>query len=275
MERVSSQACFGGRQETWQHESSVLGVSMRLGVFVPPQAAEGPCPVLWFLSGLTCTHENVVTKGGFQRHCAEHGIVFVAPDTSPRGDAVADDPAYDLGQGAGFYVDATEAPWAPHYRMHTYVTEELPALLAAHAPVTDHHGITGHSMGGHGALVLGLRHPERYRSVSAFAPIVAPSQVPWGEKAFSAYLGPNRSRWEAYDACELVGSGPGRQPLLVDQGLADGFLAEQLQPERLRGACEAAGHPLNLRLHDGYDHSYFFVSTFAGDHVAHHARQLA
>ncbi len=274
MQRISSQACFGGRQEVWSFDSEVLGGEARFGIFLPPQASEGPCPVLWFLSGLTCTEQNVVTKGGFQAHCAKEGIILVAPDTSPRGEGVADDDAYDLGQGAGFYLNATQAPWDAHYRMHDHVIDELPAVLRAHFPVSDAQGITGHSMGGHGALVLALRHPGRFRSVSAFAPIVAPSQVPWGHKAFAAYLGPDQATWAAWDAVSLVQTASERLPLLVDQGTADPFLDAQLQPHRLQAACDAAGHPLTLRMQEGYDHSYFFIATFAADHVAHHAAAL-
>lgn len=274
MERTASWASFGGRQEVWRHTSKALGVEMNVGVYLPPQAADGPCPVLWFLSGLTCTEQNVITKGGFQQHCAQHGIILVCPDTSPRGDAVPDDDGWDLGQGAGFYVNATQAPWASAYRMDDYVVEELPAVIAGQFDVTGQQGITGHSMGGHGALVLALRNPGLYQSVSAFAPIVAPMQVPWGEKAFGAYLGDDRSRWAAYDACALVPNAKERLPILVDQGTADGFLEKQLQPERLAAVCEAADHPLTLRMQAGYDHSYYFIATFAGDHVAHFARAL-
>ena len=274
MERVESKACFGGRQEVRSHASAALGVDMRFGIYLPPQAADGPCPVLYFLSGLTCTEQNFVTKAGAQRYAAEHGIIVVAPDTSPRGEGVADDEAYDLGQGAGFYLTATRAPWAAHYRMDRYVVDELPALVEEHFAATDARSITGHSMGGHGALVLGLKHPGRYRSISAFAPIVAPTQVPWGHKAFTAYLGEDREAWKAWDAVELVASAEERLPLLVDQGDADNFLEEQLQPHRLREACEAAGHPLELRLQPGYDHSYYFIASFIGDHVAHAAAAL-
>lgn len=274
MERVSSSACFGGRQEVWEHQSSVLGVKMRFAVYLPPAAEQGPCPVLWFLSGLTCTEQNVITKGGFQRDCAAHGVILVAPDTSPRGEGVADDPAWDLGQGAGFYVNATEAPWAPHFRMYDYVLHELPALVAAHFPTNGRQGITGHSMGGHGALVLALRNPGRFRSVSAFAPIVAPSAVPWGEQAFGAYLGPDRAAWAAYDATALIAGAAERLPILIDQGEADPFLEGQLQPGRLVAACAAAGHPIGLRMRPGYDHGYYFVASFAADHVAHHAAAL-
>ncbi len=274
MERIESRACFGGRQEVWSHRSETLGCAMRFGVYLPPQAAAGPCPVLYFLSGLTCTEQNFLTKAGAQRYAAEHGIVVVAPDTSPRGEGVADDPTYDLGQGAGFYVDATEAPWSAHFRMFGYVADELPALVESSFPVTDARGISGHSMGGHGALVIAMRRPGRYRSVSAFAPIVAPSQVPWGERAFRAYLGEDRDAWSRYDAVALVATAEERLPLLVDQGDADEFLAQQLRPELLRQACEKAGHPLTLRMQPGYDHSYYFVASFVGDHVAHHARAL-
>lgn len=274
MERINSYASFGGRQEVWRHRSSALGVEMNLGVFLPPQAAAGPCPVLWFLSGLTCTEQNVITKGGFQAHCAAHGIILVCPDTSPRGEGVPDDDGWDLGQGASFYVNATEAPWASAYRMDDYVTLELPSLIARHFAVTGRQGITGHSMGGHGALVLALRNPGLYQSVSAFSPIVAPTRVPWGEKAFGAYLGADRSRWAAYDATALVAHAKERLPILIDQGTADGFLAPQLQPERFEAACKAVDHPLTLRMQPGYDHSYYFIATFAGDHVAHHAKAL-
>jgi len=274
MKRISAHAHFGGSQEVWEHESAVLGVTMRFGIFLPAQVANGPRPMLTFLSGLTCTEQNVVTKGGFQAHCAHHGLVLLCPDTSPRGDDVPDDDGWDMGKGAGFYVNATQAPWSTHYKMYDYVLHELPALVRAHFAVTDVEGITGHSMGGHGALVLTLRNPGRYRSVSAFAPIVAPSQVPWGHKAFGGYLGEDRAAWAAYDATALVKEATECLPLLVDQGTADGFLDEQLQPQRLQAACEATGHPLTLRMHDGYDHSYYFISTFAGDHVEHHARAL-
>jgi S-formylglutathione hydrolase len=275
MERLEHHRCFGGAQEVWQHASAALGCTMRIGVYVPPQAVEHRCPALYWLSGLTCTEQNFITKAGAQRYAAEHGLILVVPDTSPRGADVADDERYDLGQGAGFYVDATQDPWRAHYRMHDYVVHELPALIEAHFPASDARGISGHSMGGHGALVLALRHPGRYRSVSALAPIVAPSQAPWGQRAFAAYLGPDRAAWRAWDACELVRDARERLPLLVDQGEADEFLATQLQPERLRAACAAAGHPLTLRLHPGYDHSYYFIASVIGDHVAWHAGALA
>ena len=274
MERIESHACFGGRQEVWRHRSQVLDCEMRFGIYLPPQAAQAPCPVLYWLSGLTCTEQNFITKAGAQRYAAEHGVIVVAPDTSPRGTDVADAEGYDLGQGAGFYVNATQAPWSAHYRMHDYVVEELPAVVEANFTATDARAISGHSMGGHGALVLALRNPGRYRSVSAFSPIVAPSQVPWGEKAFTAYLGTDREAWSAWDACALIANAGERLPLLIDQGGDDEFLASQLQPERLRVACAGAGHALELRTQPGYDHSYYFIASFIGEHIAHHAAAL-
>ncbi|MEZ4449366.1 MAG: S-formylglutathione hydrolase [Nannocystaceae bacterium] len=274
---ITEQRCFGGVQGIYSHPSRSTGTTMRLSVFVPPQAASGPRPVLLFLSGLTCTEENFTTKAGVQRYAAEHGLIVVAPDTSPRGEGVADDPAYDLGQGAGFYVDATEAPWAPHYKMYSYVTDELPALLAGAFPAREGAlGICGHSMGGHGALVIGLREPGRFRSVSAIAPIVAPTQVPWGQKALAAYLGDDRARWAEVDACALIEAGRRvAGTIKVDQGDADKFLDLQLRPRLLEGACRAAGQPLDLRIHAGYDHSYYFIATVIGEHVAHHAAALS
>ena len=275
MERIEQHASFGGRQEVWQHASTSTGTPMRFGIYLPPAALAGErCPVLYWLSGLTCTEQNFITKAGAQEHAARHGLIVVAPDTSPRGEGVANDPAYDLGQGAGFYLNATQAPWAPHFRMEDYVVQELPALIEQHFPATGARGIAGHSMGGHGALTLALRHPGRYRSVSAFSPIVAPSQVPWGQKAFSTYLGDDRAAWAQHDAVALIAGASERLPLLVDQGEADEFLAGQLRPELLQAACEAAGHPLTLRLQPGYDHSYYFIASFMGDHVAHHASAL-
>lgn len=275
MRRIQSHACFNGRQEVWEHASATLDCPMRFAVYLPPQAARRACPVLYWLSGLTCNEQNFITKAGAQRGAAEHGLVLVAPDTSPRGAGVPDSGDDDLGQGAGFYLDATQPPWAAHYRMHDYVTSELPDLVEARFPVTDARAIGGHSMGGHGALVIALKHPGRYRSVSAFAPIVAPSRVPWGEKAFATYLGADRAAWKAWDACELIADAPERLPLLVDQGGADPFLATQLHPEWLREACVHAGHPLDLRMHAGYDHSYYFIATFIAGHLAHHAAALA
>ena len=268
-QRLERHACFGGWQDVYRHRSEVLDCDMTVGVYFPPQAAHGPCPVLYWLSGLTCTEQNFITKA------AEHGIILVAPDTSPRGAGVADADRYDLGQGAGFYVDATQAPWAAHYRMQEYVARELPAWVEADPAASDVRAISGHSMGGHGALVTALRNPGRYRSVSAFSPIVAPSHVPWGETAFAAYLGDDREAWKAWDATELVASARERLPLLIDQGGADEFLERELRPGLLRDACEAAAHPLELRIHPGYDHSYYFISSFIGEHIAWHARHLA
>jgi S-formylglutathione hydrolase len=274
MQRIEHRACFGGWQDVWRHTSGTLACDMNVAVYLPPQAAERDCPVLYWLSGLTCTEQNFISKAGAQRHAAEHGVIVVAPDTSPRGDGVADAEGYDIGIGASFYVDATQAPWSANYRMQDYIAHELPALIESRFPVTSARGISGHSMGGHGALVTALRNPGRYRSVSAFSPIVAPSQVPWGEKAFTAYLGPDRSRWDAWDSCALIRSASERLPLLIDQGDADEFLSAQLRPDLLQQACTESGHPLSLRMHPGYDHSYYFIASFIGDHVTHHAEAL-
>ena len=274
MQKIESHASYGGWQDVYRHHSDTLDCTMQFAVYLPPQAGSRACPVLYWLSGLTCTEQNSITKAGAQRYAAEHGIAIVCPDTSPRGDAVADADGYDLGKGAGFYVDATQAPWAAHYRMYSYVADELPALVEANFPVTDARAISGHSMGGHGALVVALRNPGRYRSVSAFSPIVAPSRVPWGEKAFAAYLGSDRDAWAQYDASALVASAGEKLPLLVDQGGADEFLDTQLRPQLLQAACNAAGHPLSLRLQPGYDHSYYFIASFIGEHIAHHAAAL-
>jgi S-formylglutathione hydrolase len=277
MERIEHHACFDGAQEVWQHTSSVLDCSMRFGVYLPPQAASRSCPVLYWLSGLTCNEQNFITKAGAQQFAAEHGIIVVVPDTSPRGEAVANDEAYDLGQGAGFYVNATQAPWAAHYRMYDYVVDELPALIESHFPASQARAISGHSMGGHGALVAALKNPGRYRSVSAFSPIVAPSRVPWGEKAFTAYLGTDREAWKAWDASELVARAKGGEPLplRIEQGGADDFLAEQLRPELMTEACKKVGHPCDLRIHPGYDHSYYFIASFIGEHFQYHAAALS
>ena len=274
MLRVERRACFGGWQDVYEHVSATLGCTMRFAIFLPPQAVDGPVPVLYWLSGLTCTEQNFIQKAGAQRYAAEHGIAIVCPDTSPRGDDVADAEGYDLGKGAGFYVDAIQAPWAAHYRMYSYVVDELPALVEANFPVTDARAISGHSMGGHGALVVALRTPGRYRSVSAFSPIGCPSRVPWGEKAFTAYLGDDREAWTRYDASELVKTATERLPILVDQGGDDEFLDGQLRPQLLQVAAESAGHPLRLRMQPGYDHSYYFIASFIGEHVAHHAAAL-
>ncbi|WP_374943468.1 S-formylglutathione hydrolase [Sphingomonas sp.] len=276
METVSTAKAFGGIQGVYRHASAATGTPMTFSVFVPPHADGATLPVVWYLSGLTCTHANVTDKGDYRRACAELGLILVAPDTSPRGEDVPDDPAWDFGQGAGFYVDATQAPWSANYRMWTYVTQDLPALVAEHFPVDiARQAITGHSMGGHGALTIGLTYPDRYRSISAFAPIVAPLQVPWGEKALGNYLGDDRSAWRKHDAVALIEDGACAPALLVDQGDADAFLAEQLRPELLAEACAAANIPLTLRMQPGYDHSYYFISTFMGDHLAWHAERLA
>jgi S-formylglutathione hydrolase len=276
METVSTSKAYGGTQGVYRHASTATGTDMTFAVYVPPHDEGARLPVLWFLSGLTCTHANVMDKGEYRRACAELGVILVAPDTSPRGDDVPDDDAYDFGKGAGFYVDATEQPWAKNFRMRSYVEDELPALIAAEFPVADmaRQGITGHSMGGHGALTIALRNPDRFRSVSAFAPIVAPLHCPWGEKALGGYLGQDRTAWRPYDACALIEDGARVAEILVDQGDADGFLADQLKPELLATACDAAGIDLTLRMQPGYDHSYNFISTFMADHVAWHAERL-
>ena len=273
-ERIEHRACFGGWQDVYRHRSEVLGCDMTVGVYLPPQVEQGPCPVLYWLSGLTCTEQNFITKAGAQRYAAEHGIILVAPDTSPRGEDVADAEGYDLGKGAGFYVNATQAPWASHYRMYDYIVDELPAWVEADPMASDRRAISGHSMGGHGALTIALKNPGRYRSVSAFSPIVAPTQVPWGQKAFAAYLGDDREAWKAWDTVELVRQAREPLPLLVDQGDADEFLQGQLKPELLQAAAAEVGHPLTLRMQPGYDHSYYFIASFIGDHIAHHAAAL-
>ncbi len=273
-ERIEHRACFGGWQDVYRHRSEVLGCDMTVGVYLPPQVEQGPCPVLYWLSGLTCTEQNFITKAGAQRYAAEHGIILVAPDTSPRGEGVADAEGYDLGKGAGFYVNATQAPWATHYRMYDYIVDELPAWVEADPMASDRRAISGHSMGGHGALTIALKNPGRYRSVSAFSPIVAPTQVPWGQKAFAAYLGDDREAWKAWDTVELIRQAREQLPLLVDQGDADEFLQGQLKPELLQAAAAEAGHPLTLRMQPGYDHSYYFIASFIGDHIAHHAAAL-
>lgn len=273
LETISQHRCFGGTQGFYRHASTETGTPMRFSVFVPE--GEGPFPLLWFLSGLTCTEENFTTKAGAQRVAAELGMVVVAPDTSPRGVGVADDPAYDFGMGAGFYVDATQAPWAPHYRMRSYIERELPELIAANFPVDmARQGISGHSMGGHGALTIALRNPGRFRSVSAFAPIASPMRCPWGEKALGGYLGADRAAWRNYDATALIEDGARVRDILVDQGEADSFLESQLKPELLEAACAAAGIPLTLRRQPGYDHSYYFIASFIEDHLRWHRARM-
>ena len=275
MQALSEHACWGGTQGFYQHESTEIGLPMRFGVFTPPQASSGPVPVVLFLAGLTCNEETFAIKAGAQRTAAELGLMLVTPDTSPRGvDIPGADAEWDFGIGAGFYLDATQAPWSTHFRMESWITRELPGVVAANFPASaEGWGICGHSMGGHGALTLALRHPGRYRSVSALAPIANPSRVPWGDKAFSRYLGEDRESWKQHDAVELIAAGARTPALLVDQGDADKFLAEQLAPDRLEAACRAAGQPLELRRHAGYDHGYFFIATFIADHLRHHARQ--
>ncbi|HEX7036315.1 MAG TPA: S-formylglutathione hydrolase [Pseudomonadales bacterium] len=277
MHQVAEWKSFGGYQRRFTHRSESCGCDMTFAVYLPPAVEAGePVPVLYWLSGLTCTDENFITKAGAQRYAAEHGLALVAPDTSPRGVRLpGEDDSYDFGSGAGFYVDATEAPWSRHYRMYSYVTEELRALVEREFPVDPQRtGLFGHSMGGHGALVLALRNPDRYRSVSAFAPIVAPSQVPWGIKAFTGYLGQDRAAWGRYDAVELIREHGCTMPILVDQGDADEFLEEQLKPHLLQQVCRDRGVDLRLRMQPGYDHSYYFIATFIGDHLAWHAAQL-
>jgi len=273
MECVETHAVHGGEQRVLTHTSDVLGCEMRLGVFLPAGWERHDLPVLTFLSGLTCTEQNVVTKGGLQAWCAEHGLILATPDTSPRGDDVPNDVAWDLGHGAAFYLTATQPPWDRHYHMDRYVIDELPRLLAAFTDNTAR-GITGHSMGGHGALVLALRNPGHFRSVSAFSPILQPSAVPWGHKAFTAYLGDDPADWAEWDATALLPDASERLPILIDQGGADGFLQTQLPAEDFLAAARAAGHPVEYRLQPGYDHSYYFISTFGRDHVAHHAAAL-
>ncbi|QDF99007.1 S-formylglutathione hydrolase [Azoarcus sp. DD4] len=279
LEQIAANRSFGGWHKRFRHRSAILGCDMVFAIYLPPQAEDRPVPVLYWLSGLTCTDENFMQKAGAQRAAAELGIAIVTPDTSPRGAEVPGDPdgAWDFGHGAGFYVNAVQAPWDRHYRMYDYVVSELPALVEASFPVTAKRAISGHSMGGHGALICALKNPGRYASVSAFAPIVHPSDCPWGEKAFTRYLGDDRESWKEWDACELIAAAPAaaeRLPLLVDQGDADSFLATQLRPEQLRTACTLAGQPLTLRLQPGYDHSYYFIASFIDDHLRHHAAAL-
>ncbi len=276
LETLSSARAHGGVQGVYRHASTATSTDMVFAAFVPDHAPGTRLPVVWFLSGLTCTHANVTDKGEYRAACAELGLILIAPDTSPRGDAVPDDDGYDFGQGAGFYVDATRAPWSTHFRMRTYIENELPDLVGAAFPVDmTRQAITGHSMGGHGALTIGLRNPDRFKSISAFAPIVSPLHCPWGEKALAGYLGDDRSAWRAYDACALIEDGARVPELLVDQGDADDFLVEQLKPHLLSRACDDAGIALTLRMQAGYDHSYAFISTFMADHLRWHAERLA
>ncbi len=278
LEILKQHRLHGGWQRVYAHQAKETDCRMEFAVYTPPQAeSDDKLPVLYWLSGLTCTWANFTEKAGAQRYAAEHGLILVAPDTSPRGVNIpGEDESYDFGSGAGFYVDATEEPWAAHYRMYGYITEELPALINENFPVDEARaGIFGHSMGGHGALTIALKNPDKYKSVSAFAPISAPMRCPWGEKALTGYLGGDRETWRDYDATELCESTSWRLPVLVDQGTGDEFLNEQLKPELLEDACASAGIPLNLRMQEGYDHSYYFMASFMGDHITHHAKSLA
>ena len=274
LKTVSTNKSHQGVQGVYSHASISTKTEMTFSVFIPE--GEGPFPVLWYLSGLTCTHANVTEKGDFRRACAEQGIIFIAPDTSPRGEEVPNDDGYDMGQGAGFYVNATEVPWATHFHMRDYIETELPALIARHFKQADmsRQGITGHSMGGHGALTIGLRNPDVLKSISAFSPIVSPMNCPWGEKALRGYLGADKSRWAEYDACALIEGGARADHILIDQGTADNFLEEQLKTHLIDEACQRAGQNITIRLQDGYDHSYYFISTFMADHIAWHAKHL-
>ena len=275
METESNWTSHGGQLSVHTHASDVCQCDMRFAVYSPPQAKERDVPVLWYLSGLTCTWANVMEKSAIQAAAAKHGIMIIAPDTSPRGEAVADDEAYDLGQGAGFYLSATQAPWSSHFKMDKYVTEELSALVANNfAANMDKQGITGHSMGGHGALTLHLKHPDQYKSVSAFSPITSPSIVPWGKKALSTYLGDDKQAWQQYDALELVKSQHSQAKMLIDTGTSDQFLEEQLKPELFIAACNDNAQAINYRMQPGYDHSYYFIASFIGDHLEHHASTL-
>ena len=277
LETVSTNKMFGGVQGVYRHASAETGTDMTFGVYIPPQAEKGPVPVLWYLSGLTCTHANVTEKAGAQRMAAELGLMFIAPDTSPRGEGVPDDAegAYDFGLGAGFYVDATVEPFAKNYRMYSYITKELPRVIGAHfAADMNRQAIMGHSMGGHGAITIALKNPGVYKSVSAFAPITSPLNCPWGEKALTGYIGGDRANWRAYDSTALIEDGRRVDALLVDQGTADNFLVGQLKPELLVAACEKAGIPLTLRMQPGYDHSYYFMASFMEDHLRWHKERL-
>ncbi|MDF1834611.1 MAG: S-formylglutathione hydrolase [Alteraurantiacibacter sp. bin_em_oilr2.035] len=275
MEHISTSRCYAGEQQVWRHESSSTGTPMTFAIYIPDHEDGTRLPVIWWLSGLTCTHENAMIKCEYKRPCAEHGIIFVCPDTSPRGEGVANHDDYDFGQGAGFYVNATQEPWSPHFQMRSYVEDELPALVAANFPVDmDRQGISGHSMGGHGALTVSLRNPGRFRSTSAFAPIVSPLNCPWGDKALSGYLGDNRAAWREYDSVALIEDGARIENVLVDQGTADEWLEGQLKTHLFENAVRDAGMQAEIRMQEGYDHSYFFISTFISDHVAWHAAKL-
>ncbi|KYK76175.1 S-formylglutathione hydrolase [Aggregatibacter actinomycetemcomitans serotype e str. SC936] len=275
MKKIEQHQSFGGEQQVWTHFAQSLQCDMKVAVFLPPNPENRPLGVIYWLSGLTCTEQNFITKSGFQRYAAEHQVIVVAPDTSPRGEEVPDDAAYDLGQGAGFYLNATQSPWNTHYRMYDYILNELPSLIEQHFATNGKRAIMGHSMGGHGALVLALRNPDRYQSVSAFSPILAPSLVPWGEKAFSAYLGEDRKKWQQYDANSLIKQGFKLKEIRIDQGLDDEFLATQLRTEEFIETCRKANQPVDVRFHKGYDHSYYFIASFIGEHIVYHAQCLA
>lgn len=274
MKRLEHRACFGGFQDVYQHESKSLSCSMNFAIFLPKETETQKLPVLYWLSGLTCNEQNFITKAGAQRYASEHGVIIVCPDTSPRGENIPNENTYDLGIGAGFYINATQEPWAKNYKMYDYIVHELPALIEENFSVSKKKGIFGHSMGGHGALMIALKNPDQFQSVSAFSPIVAPSQVPWGEKAFKAYLGSDKNTWADYDTVELIPKASKRLPLLVDQGLSDEFLENQLRPDLLKKACEKASHPLTLNMREGYDHSYYFIASFMEDHIKHHVKTL-
>lgn len=275
MEIMERHASFAGWQEVYRHQSTTLNCLMNFSIYIPPHAEGEKLPVLYWLSGLTCNEQNFITKAGAQKYAAEHQVIIVAPDTSPRGDGVADDAAYDLGQGAGFYVNATQVPWSEHYKMYDYIVYELRALIESNFPTNKVQSIMGHSAGGHGALVIGLRNPEIYQSISAFSPIVAPSQVPWGNKAFTAYLGADQALWSNYDAVELIKSSAVKIPILIDQGTADSFLEAQLKPELLANVCRDKEYPISLNMRDGYDHSYYFIASFIAEHIEFHCKYLA
>lgn len=275
MELISKTKCFGGSIEVYSHSSTSCNAPMKFSIYLPPQANDRSLPVLYFLAGLTCTEENFMVKAGAQRFAAKHGLILVAPDTSPRNTGIpSEDDDWDFGTGAGFYVDATQAPWNQHYRMYSYIVDELPGLIGENFPVNGKQGIFGHSMGGHGALICALKNPDRYQSVSAFAPICAPMQCAWGEKAFSNYLGQDRSIWRSYDATELVQVSQFPRSILIDQGTSDKFLADQLLPEQFQKACETVGQSLTLRFQEGYDHSYYFIASFIEDHIRFHAESI-
>ncbi|RGD88096.1 S-formylglutathione hydrolase [Acinetobacter sp. SWAC57] len=274
MERLERHASFGGSQEVYKHESEVLKCSMNFSIYLPPHDENEKLPVIYWLSGLTCNEQNFITKAGAQKYAAEHKVIIVAPDTSPRGESIPDDEAYDLGQGAGFYLNATQEPWSINYRMYDYIVDELRALIDQNFPTNKVQSIMGHSAGGHGALVIGLRNPEIYKSISAFSPIVAPSQVSWGQKAFTAYLGKDQASWSQYDGVELIKSSSVQIPILVDQGVEDSFLQEQLKPELFEKACRDKEYPITLNMRDGYDHSYYFIASFIENHIKFHSSKI-